>query len=475
MANESAISNNPKKNRNYTLLPIIIFVIIVCVSAIIPLPGNMTREILVVSTVWLGVILLWIMESLPLAISGFMGCFLLYLFGTLNGWSILKENAFSGFAEVTVWFVFAGLIIGLATHKSGVARIISNYIIQRVGGTFQRVLAGYMVVLLVITYMVPSGDAVTVIMCTLAVGIVASMRCGPTSNIGKILFLVPAIAAGVFNKAVLHGASAIVAAGMIEKFSGRPIGFTSWFIYMLPAQVFLFFWVYFLIQVIFKPEAISTFRVIKTQDKEEFGPLQKRASFWLGLALTLWFTDKLTGIRPDLICMGAAIGMMLPGIGVLTVKELREELNWLVAIFLGTAFSLVNTLEAAGLFKIVSDNVLYRIPADLPLYQTILIIALLALSLHLLSGHTSMLVASVLPVIIKWGTEHNLSVVALTFAFLWGASGEFLVYQSGAFMIAYAYGYFSVFDLMKAGLLMIVGIMISLVIMDLFWWPLIGF
>jgi len=453
-----------------------LYLVLVFFATIVPVPAFLTREIVVVLVVWLGVICLWILETLHLAISGFLGCFLLYFLGTLNGWTVLKNNAFSGFSETTVWFVFSGLIIGLATHKSGLTKNIAFHILSRVGGSFRRILFGYLVTLLVITYMVPSGDAVTVIMCALASGIVECSDFKSKKNITKILFLVPAVAASVLNKAILHGTSAIVAAGMIEKFSGSPMSFSGWFIYMLPAQVILFAWLYFFMPLLFKPEPFTwSDKEMGTSEAEKFGTTQKKTALWLGIGMTLWFTDKLTLIRPDIVCMAVALGLLMPQVGVITVKELREELNWLIPIFLGTAFSLVNTLEDVGLFQIVSDSILNRIPNNMPMYLILLVIALLALLLHLLTGHTSMLIASMLPVILKWGNLHNISVPALAFAFLWGASGEFLVYQSGAFMIAFAYGYFSVTDLMKAGLLVILGILVSFIFLDLLWWPIIGF
>jgi hypothetical protein len=41
------------------------------------------------------------------------------------------------------------------------------------------------------------------------------------------------------------------------------------------------------------------------------------------------------------------------------------------------------------------------------------------------------------------GALHNIPVQALDLPFM-GCFGEFLIFQSGAFMIAYAYGHFSV-------------------------------
>ncbi len=57
----------------------------------------------------------------------------------------------------------------------------------------------------------------------------------------------------------------------------------------------------------------------------------------------------------------------MPAVGSLSIKELKEELNWLILIFLGTAFFLFNTLEQVGIFQGVCDGILKHIPDNMPL------------------------------------------------------------------------------------------------------------
>lgn len=461
------------KRAKINLVQVLLYFCLVLFSLIVPVPSFLTREMLVVLAIWVGVIVLWITEALHLAISGFIGCCLLYSIGNLFRWPELRAGAFSGFSEPTVWFVFSGLILGLAMHRTELAKTFAMYCFNKLNGNFPRVLLAYMLVLMGVSYLVPSGDAVTVIMCTLSIGLLELPEFKDKPNVAKIIFLVPAIAAGVFNKAILHGTSAIMAAGIIERFSGDVINFSEWFVYMLPAQFILLVWIYFWFQILFKPEKIIWEKKNKeASEKLSLTAEQKKAAIWLVLGMVLWFTDKITNLRPDMICMGLAIGLMLPKVGVIRARELKTELNWMVLIFLGTAFSIVNTLEATGIFKVVSDSILSKIPEDMSISGLVLLIALMALVLHFLTGHTSVLVSSILPVILAWGKTQGISVVILTFAFLWGASAEMLVYQSGAFMIAYAYGYFSVKDLFKAGLITTAGVMLTVVVLDLFWWPL---
>ena len=502
------------ENKRTTFKFIQIFAFLICVglSLVVPLPEFMTREMLVVAVIWVGVIILWILETMHLAVTGFIACFLLYAIGRIGNMKVLREYAFSGFSETTVWFVFAALILGLAMHKTGLAKTIAEFFFSKIKGGFTRVLLVYMLVALVMTYMVPSGDAVTAILCTLTLGVIALPALKDKPNIAKVLFLVPALFPSVLNKSVMRGTSAITASGMIERFSGEPIGFAEWWLYMLPAQIFLFFWIFIVLRFLFKPEKIvwdvpegavattssttkSSGRVVSTtagtEDPEEdlssqdvaldlgkkkgLTTAQKKTAFWFGIGMTFWFTDIFHGIRPDVICMCMAIGLLLPKIGVLSGKDLRKDLNWMAPMFIGTAFSIVNTLEHNGMFDLIYDNILVMIPTDAPVTVYILMVVVVAIILHFITGHTSVLIATILPVILTWGKAHGLSIIAITFAFLWGATGDMLIYQSGAMMIAYAYGFFNVRELFKAGFSVTMGIMMSVLFMNAFWWPMLGF
>src|ERR1700723_1456027 len=56
----------------------------------------------------------WITEVMPYAVSGIIGC---YLFWVLK--IVPFESAFSGFADQTPWFLFGASLFGMMATKSG--------------------------------------------------------------------------------------------------------------------------------------------------------------------------------------------------------------------------------------------------------------------------------------------------------------------------------------------------------------------
>jgi di/tricarboxylate transporter len=142
--------NSPNKKNIKSWQQIVFFLFIVIISTFVPLP-ILLKEKCGSAMLWAGGHSPYGLWKRSIGKNGFLGCLLLYSLGATNGWSTLKNSAFSGFSEPTVWFVFGGLIIGLATHKSGIGKSIAYLLFNRVGGNFQRILFGYILTLLAVT------------------------------------------------------------------------------------------------------------------------------------------------------------------------------------------------------------------------------------------------------------------------------------------------------------------------------------
>ena len=70
---------------------------------------------------------------------------------------------------------------------------------------------------------------------------------------------------------------------------------------------------------------------------------EKKTAIVLGLAIVLWATDFAHHIDPAVIALGAGLAVALPGIGVLTTKDIRG-VNFLLTVFLGAALSMGTVL-----------------------------------------------------------------------------------------------------------------------------------
>src|SRR5271155_3155273 len=111
-------------------------------------------------------IIAWITEVLPHAVTGIIGC---YLFWVLK--VVAFDSAFSGYADQTPWFLFGAALIGMMATKTGLARRLAYMVMANVGVGYSRLLLGFILSSFLLTFLVPSGIACVVIMAAVAIGI----------------------------------------------------------------------------------------------------------------------------------------------------------------------------------------------------------------------------------------------------------------------------------------------------------------
>src|SRR5258708_3346953 len=109
-------------------------------------------------------IIAWITEVLPHAVTGIIGCYLFWVLKVVG-----FEAAFSGFADQTPWFLFGAGLIGMMAMKSGLARRLAYVVTAKVGAGYSRLLLGFILSSFLLTFLVPSGIACVIIMAAVSV------------------------------------------------------------------------------------------------------------------------------------------------------------------------------------------------------------------------------------------------------------------------------------------------------------------
>src|SRR6266516_2329309 len=283
-------------------------------------------------------IVTWITEAMDYALAGLIGC---YLFWALN--VVTFSVAFSGFATDTPWFLFGATLFGTMATKSGLARRMAYVVMQRVGGTYAGILLGLVITDFVLMFIVPSGIARVVIMAAVVLGFIEAFEVGPGSNIGRAMFLIITYAAGIFDKMIIAGAASITARGFIERVGGVEVLWSRWFIAYLPCSLITIVLAWRLILWLYPPEKRSlpggaeyAHRELKKMGK--WTPLEKKTAVLMGFGIALWLTDFLHHISPSIIGLGVGLAAVLPGIGVLTVEDMKR-MNYLPVFFVAAAVS----------------------------------------------------------------------------------------------------------------------------------------
>ncbi len=403
-------------------------------------------------------IVAWITEPIPHALTGLVGC---YLFWVLK---VVKfEVAFSGFADQTPWFLFGAGLFGMMATKTGLARRLAYLIIQRVGASYSRLLLGIILSSFLLTFLVPSGIACVVIMASVALGLMEVFRLDKGSNIGKGIFITLTYTAGCFDKMVIAGPSTILGRGLIENGANIHVYYSLWLLAFLPCAVVTIFGIWRLVVWLYPPEDAALERGAEylRSELDNMGPwttMEKRALFLMLLAIALWMTDLIHHISPAIIGIGIGLLACVPGVGILNQDDMKR-LNYLPVFFVATAISMGTVLVQTGALHTMTAIMFdwLRPLVTSSTFALALVPYWTAFIYHIFFAHANGI--------------HPLP-LGLIWAF--AAGGKIFVYQSGVLVAGYSYGYFKARDVFRVGLCVTAIESLVLLLIVPFYWPLLG-
>jgi solute carrier family 13 (sodium-dependent dicarboxylate transporter), member 2/3/5 len=419
-------------------------------------------------------VIAWITQAMEFALAGFIGCF---LFWALN--IVRFDQAFSGFANDTAWFLFAAMVIGLMTSKTGLARRLAFNIMLRVGSSYPRILLGLIITDFLLTIIVPSGLARVVILAAIALALCEAFNAGRGSNIARGMFLVLTYTANIFDKMIIAGAGAITATGLMQKFGGVEVLWGQWFLAFLPCSIVTVLVAWALTLSFYRPEKVAIAGgkdFFRTQLKD-LGPwslAEKKAAALIGIAILLWVTDFIHHIPAVMVALGVGLFALLPRVGLLDANDMRT-LNYLPVFFVAEAVSMGNVLNITKGLDVLTHNVIaWMEPFFTNIFTTTIVMYWTAFVYHfLLASEISMLGTSI-PLVMQLAKAHAMSPMLLGMIWTFAAGGKLFAYQSGVLIVGYSYGYFEARDLVRIGWWLTVVEFLVLVLMVPFYWPLIG-
>jgi len=419
-------------------------------------------------------IIAWVTEAIEFAVAGLIGCYLYWALGVVP-----FDVAFRGFATDTPWFLFGAILFGTMATKTGLARRIAFLVMQRVGSTYSRILLGLIIAAVLLTFIVPSGVACVVIMASIALGFIEAFGVGPGSNIGRGMLLIVTYSAGLFDKMVIAGASSITARGLIERVGGVQVLWSRWFLAYVPCTLITVFIAWRLMLWFFPPEkpVLSGGDRYVRDEIQKMGswtPLQLRAALLALVAMVLWLTDFIHGISPSIIGLGIGFCAVLPGLGVLTVEDLKR-VNLLPVFFVASALGMGEVLNQTKALSLLTNFVFaWMEPLLSNVFVTTIVLYWTGFVYHFFLASEISMLATSMPLLMNFAKAHNFNPLLLGMIWSFAAGGKIFVYQSAVMMVGYSYGYFEARDLLRIGFCLTVIESIILMLLVAFYWPVIG-
>ncbi len=420
-------------------------------------------------------VVLWATESLHIAVTGMVSIVLLVLVNAVDDIDV----ALYGFSQPVTYFLLGILTLGLAVHQSGLAERMAAYIVRLAGGSPKMLYVQMLAAFAGLTFALPSASTRGVIMVHVYEQVLEHWGVQKSSPLNKAIM----IAMGGLNRlgstALLAGgitpvvASALIADfAMIDDFS-----WTRWFILMaVPFYLILIFGglaVFLMYRSGFTLPAGVGAVEIKT------GPVQtkeiKAGLIALGTAL-LWFTDFAHGLPPVVPALIAMTVILLPGVGLLTWRELETKMGWSNFFVIASSLSLANALIISGAAAWFADTLVGSVEG-LRDHPTLILLAMsgAAAAVRVVMPNISGYLAFIIPVAMSTGAALGLNPVVCGLAVVVvGDSIVFYPASATGSVFIYQRAEIKASEVLRMGIIMTViaiGVLFTIVLP---YWSLVG-
>ncbi len=446
------------KRKHWIFLGITLLTVLVY---LLPSPPGLTESGNLGLTVLVFAGSLWILEPLPIQVTGLIIPVSLVATGLLSA-----EEAFAPFAAPVVFLILGSLFLAEALRKHGITRRIALDLIVRCEGNSKLLLLAVMIVSGLTSMWIFSTAVVAMLM---PVCLTIATRVGEENRqrFVTVLLMALVISSTLGALSTILGASSnAVASGALAQ--EIPWSFLDWMKYGTPlAFVFLpSAWLILVVTVYPAIDRIDT-ELVKKQLQEE-GNLtgaEKGIFYVLLIAIFLWvigpylndylfFPNDLTNSAIISLC---AAGVLF-GADIISWQDARQ-VNWGVYLIIGAGLSLGKGLHVSGLSEWFATSLAYVIQGYPYLVMISVLIPLTTLISNTVNNTT--VVAILAPVMADTATTLSLSVTELMLPMAFGATFGFLLPAASSRMaLAYASGNVDAKDMLKIGSIVTIPLLV---------------
>ncbi len=321
-------------------------------------------------------IIVWVTQALDDALSALV---IVFLLAALKATDL--AGAFAGYSNTALWLIVIGFIMAACMEKSGLSKRIALFLVNAAGGSALKVYWAVALVMAVLTFLVPSITARTLLMLPIILGVGHAFGTRPgESNIVKALLFIVVMSGTMMSIGVLtaHVGNPITV-GLIQAATKTTISWSQWLKVGAPPAFLLAIVSVYVIQLLWPPE----FKDLgKGQDfvRAELAALGKFSgmeAYTLVVflfTLVLWATDSFHKVNVVIVGMLAVILLLWPSRGVMTWKEAQQKVPWNVFVLYGAGLSMGTALASSGAAKWLAGTLFSPIVAMPQMIQMVILI-----------------------------------------------------------------------------------------------------
>lgn len=348
------------------LIPWLAPLVAAAIVLLIPAPHALAGKPWFFLALFIAVIVGLVLEPLPGAAIGLIGITVAAVFGLVAKTASANTAwALSGFANDTVWLIFAAYVFAEGYETTGLGRRIALLLVRALGRSTLGL--GYAVAFsdLVLAPFTPSNTARS---GGIVFPIVANIpplyksAPGPTARrIGSYLMWVAFASTCVTSSLFLTAlAPNLLTMSIFGKLSHFKISWSDWFMGIAPLGIVLLLLIPVLTYIIYPPEVKrgDDVAVWASGELGRLGRTSRREYIMGGLALAallLWIFGG-SFIGATVVALAVVSAMLISGI--ITWKQLvANSAGWSVFVWFGTLVALADGLAKTGLLKVFGATI----------------------------------------------------------------------------------------------------------------------
>ncbi len=407
---------------------------------------------------------LWIGESLPVGATGLLALTLVVVLGIAPA-----GEAFSGFATPTIFYLLGAFSLSAVLGQTSWGMRLVVFLMKRTRGDSRLIVLAFMTSAALLSSVV-SDTAAVLMFIGFAKGILDALGCKPLkSNLGRCLFIGLLYASIVGGFATLAGGPNNMT---VLQISGASVGFLEWMKVGAPVSLVMLPVCWIFVVRAFPPERFprETVEVIIAETEGAGSPSshERKALVFVIAMPVLWIAGNwIPALNVTVVALLGLVATFLPGVRLLTWDQYQKAVPWVVLVMVGSIFSMSGLMVKTGVIEFVGAIVSATGMFSLPFPLALLTYLLFAYGVFTLCPVGGVWEALFVPVLAGFCVQSGISATVAPFAILFAFGGNFLLPINPLNMYAYAYGYFKISDLFKAG---IVPALI-LIALDALWTP----
>ena len=413
-------------------------------------------------------VILWATEAIPFAVTGLMAMVLLVItrvasLGVLVEW---------GFGNTIVLFFLGVLIFSAAISETDLLRRLTTLLLYHLGHRPKAIILVFLVVGALLSGWI-TDMAVAAMLLPIGVAILRDAGAEPRkSNFGRALMIACAWGPLIGGVATPAGCGPNpLTMEYLRDLAFIDFSFTDWMKIGFPATALMIPCAWLILIKTFPIEPIDL-KVAKEDFRRRFrelGPLKREELYTVivfAVMIFLWLSPKLIARLTDnridyldirFVAIGCACLFFLPGVRVITWKKVETTISWGGIILVVTGLSLGRAIHATGGAAWLAYVAFHKLGSLHPVLMVFAVVLGVSLLKVMFSSNT-VTGAIMVPLLIALAGTLGLDprLVAIP-AGITASLAFILVTSTPTNVIPYSAGYFSIMDMVKAGLIMTVA------------------